>query len=670
MGRGPTLRLAASALAPLGRACHPPLRLTLFTLLLYVCLRPALAFGHQSSVAAIAWLSHALVATGFWQPMIGWLGVDPIYAGAAVRAVGGCEVSGLAVAGPPGQMLHQLLPSVFADPASLAAGASVSTVVVAGAPALGRGVAMLGADGVWLAIGCWLVWHWRRRNWSVVLLGLLIQGQIAINHLLDAHVRPGDIEASGLPFALAVAAPAVGWFTLGLARLPETLQRVLIGGLLLVLGYAVALCVLLVGWSIGRLMRLRRRPAPPRSSPRCASLRGVHPRSASLRGVHARSTTPQKVPLAFGIAAAIVAAVSPVGALAVGATNWQMGTAVVPSGRSLTPGAAGRQRALIYSPRTAGATPVSIEPRVGGGWRYIVNGQAEVIRGVGYNPWYASLSPADRATLYARDFSAMRQLGINTIEGWFEGQFDSITLDYAARNGIGVLMPFELNQDLNYADPGVQASILDRVSAYVLRYKDQPAVRMWAPGNENLHRVLYPHWTSQENDPTARARADAFAAFLPVLVDRIHELDPAHPVVYRDAEDLYLGRIATAMGSGRPWLVYGANVYALGRLQDVVGKWPVQWPGRPLLISEYAPGGVGPAERAAGYQQDWNVIRSRPDAVIGGLAYTWATNGPEDLDRIFGMVDPNGVATDGALAAISAAYYSDAVVADDSPPPN
>jgi hypothetical protein len=53
------------------------------------------------------------------------------------------------------------------------------------------------------------------------------------------------------------------------------------------------------------------------------------------------------------------------------------------------------------------------------------------------------------------------------------------------------------------------------------------------------------------------------------------------------------------------------------------------------------------------------VIRSRPDVVLGGLAYSWATNGPEDLDRVFGLVDPNGVPTDGALAALSGAYLAD-----------
>jgi hypothetical protein len=204
--------------------------------------------------------------------------------------------------------------------------------------------------------------------------------------------------------------------------------------------------------------------------------------------------------------------------------------------------------------------------------------------------------------------------------------------------------------------------VLDHVSAYVERYKNHPAVRMWAPGNENLHRILYPHWTNQSNDPAVRARAEAFAAFLPVLVDRIHALDPDHPVVYRDAEDVYLPTLAAAFradGVERPWLVYGANVYSSARLQQIVAAWPSQWLGGPLVISEFAPGGVGPAERAVGFEQDWAIIRSRPDVVLGGLAYTWATNGPEQLDRVFGLVDAQAIPTDGALAALSATYLAD-----------
>ena len=367
-----------------------------------------------------------------------------------------------------------------------------------------------------------------------------------------------------------------------------------------------------------------------------------------------------------GLVVAITAACSPVGAMGMGSTNWDTGAVVIPA--SSESGA--RSSDHGPAPPSTGPTPVSIVQQSDGSWQYLVDGTPETIRGVGYNPWYAGLNTAQRESLYDRDFSDMRRLGINTIEGWFENQFDSVTLDAAARNGIGVLMPFELNQDLDYTDPTVRATILDRLSAYVERYRNHPAVRMWAPGNENLHRILYAHWVSQLNDPQARARAEAMAAFLPVVVDRIHEIDPNHPVVYRDAEDVYLGWITNGFaqaGGDRPWLVYGANVYTDQRLQQIISAWPSQWPGHPLLISEFAPSGVSPSQRPLAFDQQWQMIRSRPGVVLGGLAYTWATNGPEDLDRVFGLVDPNGVPTDGALAALSAAYLTDSSAVADVP---
>jgi len=309
-----------------------------------------------------------------------------------------------------------------------------------------------------------------------------------------------------------------------------------------------------------------------------------------------------------------------------------------------------------------------------GVWRYLVDGHPKVIRGVGYNPQYAALPEADRARLYDRDFADIRRMGANTIEGWFQSQFDEITLDHAAHAGLGVILPFELNQDWNYADPAVQSEILARISAWVARYRAEPALRMWAPGNENLHRVLYPNWVSQEQVPAARARAAAFAAFLPRLVDRIHELDPSHPVLYRDAEDVYLGWLKPAFehgGKARPWFVYGANVYSETRLDEIVSRWPTQWIGGPLLISEFGPAGQGPDARALGYRKDWQRIRARPDIVLGGLAYTWAVNGPEDLDRVFGLVDDRGLPRDATLSVLSAAYLDDAakvqILADTGP---
>jgi hypothetical protein len=624
------------------------------TVVAYVLLRPLLGLGHEMTVAALALLSQFIVGTGAWEPLIRVSGLDPIYTGAAIRAAGGVQVAGVAVAGSIGNALHWLLPVVFLASDQVASGAGVSMVAAPGTPALGRGLAGFGADVIWLSVGLGVFWQWRRSNWRMALLGLLIQAQIAVNHLLDAHLGLADLNASGLPFALALAVPNGGWFTSGLATWPVGTRDMAVGVCLLLLGYAISVPFVLIALAASDAVRQVRRHAQATAtvtlSPR--------PRWSAVLGA---------------LSLALMTSWSPIGAMAVGSSNWQMTADAVDIGSQHLSLPSGRSSRHSHTLRVAGATPVSVEHVSDGTWQYVVDGSAETIRGVGYNPQYAGFSPVERAALYDRDFADMHRLGVNTIEGWFETQFDSVTLDSAARNGIGVLMPFELNQDWDYTNPNVTSSILDHVSAYVDKYKDHPAVRMWAPGNENLHRILYAHWVSQVNDPNARARAQAFAAFLPVLVDRIHALDPNHPVVYRDAEDVYLPWITGAFsqtGVDRPWLVYGANVYSTPRLQQIVSNWPNQWPGQPLLISEFAPGGVGPTERPLGFQQQWSVIRSRTDVVLGGLAYTWATNGPEDLDRVFGLVDPSGVPTDGALAALSAIYQSDSTAMADTPAAN
>ena len=320
-----------------------------------------------------------------------------------------------------------------------------------------------------------------------------------------------------------------------LAALPSAERELLIGGALLALGYACAALVVAVALGIGL------RPIWS------AGVREQLPTRARA------SMVGQGSHWSIGLASLCVALVttwSPIGALAMGASNWQANTA----------------REHVGVPRSGAAS-----------------NDVETIRGVGYNPWYAGLSAEQRATLYDRDFGAMHRHGINTIEGWFENQFDSVTLEAAARNGIGVLMPFELNQDWDYSDPTVQASILARASDYVEKYKDYPAVRMWAPGNENMHRILFAHMVSQSNDPVAQARAAAFAAFLPLLVDRMHTLDPDHPVVYRDAEDLYLpwiinGFIRRVAAIGRGWCTVRMSIRAPA-CRTSSSRWPTQWPG-------------------------------------------------------------------------------------------
>ena len=379
---------------------------------IYVLLRPVVGLGHELSVWAVAALLHAAVATGVWQPLIGWLGLDPIYTGAAIRAAGGVDIAGLAVGGPIGSALHALLPSLILGPEHVAANAGISIVAAQGAPALGRGLAGFGGDVLWLIGGLLLVRRWSGRHPRVALVGLLIQGQIVVNHLFDARLSITDLDASGLPFALAVAAPASGgWFSQGLLQLSEPMRTLLIGSTLVVLAYACAAIVLFTSRQAWRPIRARR--------PHVPGVEGPHTRQLLLAGV----------------VLAVVTAVSPIGALAFGTPNWT-GAASTPGvgSMSLDPHAIGPLGDILRASPRAGPTHVELDRLGDGTWQYMVSGQPQVIRGVGYNPQYAGLDPAERTRLYERDFAAMHELGINTIEGWFEPQFDQITLDSAARN--------------------------------------------------------------------------------------------------------------------------------------------------------------------------------------------------------------------------------------------
>ena len=155
------------------------------------------------------------------------------------------------------------------------------------------------------------------------------------------------------------------------------------------------------------------------------------------------------------------------------------------------------------SARHPSAGARSVVALEGGGYRftYRVNGQPTVIRGMGYTPRYACLPTEERRRRYERDFARMRAIGVNTLEGWFQDQFDEVTLDAAHAHGLGVIMPFELNQDYDYADPAARESFRAQIRAWVLRYRDHPAVRMWGPGNENLHRLIFPTVLKGQQDP-------------------------------------------------------------------------------------------------------------------------------------------------------------------------
>jgi beta-galactosidase/beta-glucuronidase len=297
-----------------------------------------------------------------------------------------------------------------------------------------------------------------------------------------------------------------------------------------------------------------------------------------------------------------------------------------------------------------------------GSFRYLVNGRPEVIKGMGLNTQYSHfLSPSDRAAQLDADMAALSAMGVNTVLGWDPSEFDSVLLDAAQRHGIGVVMPFDLDPSADYTDPVVRQQLRDDVLAWVARYHQHPALRMWGLGNEVLHKIVHPAWIGPQ-DPKQEQEAEAFSDWLIQTADAIHAADPNHPVTYRSAEDAFVDWVVAAMkrngDSPRPWFVWGTNCYQ-PYLSDIVDHWPDSAMSTALWVSEFAPGGMAVPDRPDGFETMWGYVRRHPEWVLGGGVYAWTRNGPEGVDRNFGLTD-DGVPVDGrSLERLSALFHAD-----------
>jgi hypothetical protein len=658
---------------------------------LFVIVAPLLALARQIAVLAVAWLVGG--ATDLVEAhLLPLLPVDPVYGGAGLRVLGGVEPRGLAVAGPPGDLLHQVLPFIFAPSTLTATDAAVSALVDPGVTVLARVLTALLATALLIAIVSAGAARLPRPGPRFAALLAQVWLVLDLAHETDLGVR--DLEATGLPFALAALAPVDGngqrvMLTTGLEALPDGV----VAGLSAMLVVTICLLGAMLLRGGVRLVVARIRRHAPTARPADATI--ATPMLVRFgRGWSHRLVTglPR---LATLVTLAAILSVSPLGSLAQGETAVlispiapaddpgaaSLDTPADPSDSSSLPAADQGPAApdgsadtpagnagTVAAPEPAVPTSVprgSIVTLEGGGYAYTlrVDGRPMVVRGMGYNPWYASLPLDQRQQRYQRDFSLMHEIGVNTVEGWFQDQFDEVTLDEADRQGLKVIMPFELNQDYDYSDPAVKAMFRQQVTDWVLRYRDHPAVLMWGPGNEVMHRLIFPTAVQGKRDPAREKRADDFAAFYVELMDLIHSLDPNHPVVYRDAEDLYLARFRTALlkdGVRRPWFIYGTNVYTQ-RLAEVINRWPTEGLDAPLLVSEFSPGGSGPAERPAMFGWYWSAIRAHPERVLGGVVYTWTTKGPEDLDRVFGLTDESATPVDGSIDALRQLFHDNTV---------
>ncbi|HLY67050.1 MAG TPA: glycoside hydrolase family 2 TIM barrel-domain containing protein, partial [Chloroflexota bacterium] len=210
---------------------------------------------------------------------------------------------------------------------------------------------------------------------------------------------------------------------------------------------------------------------------------------------------------------------------------------------------------------------------------------------------------------------------------------------------IGVVMPLNLPPDGDYRDAQFVAELMDQARTKVTRFKDNPALRMWGVGNEVMSGM----------DP------DMYPAFLDAymqIVDLFHQLDPNHPVIYREAEDEVVPVLAEKLqdsGDMRPWLLYGMNIYDKDP-RPLLDRWPSYGLDRPLVISEFGSQGDNPGERAQAYLDMWHAIRVYSPYVIGGAPYAWTAAGPEPTDKIWGLMDAQSRPVDRTFELLSQAW--------------
>lgn len=284
-----------------------------------------------------------------------------------------------------------------------------------------------------------------------------------------------------------------------------------------------------------------------------------------------------------------------------------------------------------------------------GQYSYYVNGQPVVFHGVGYNVAYRlwGWSCEARARRYDRDFSAIKAAGFDTLLGWDEGEFDDLTLDKAQKYGLGVVFPYNFAPEGDWESLAYRQGQSERVITLVRRYAHHPALRMWGLGDEVVLAI---------GDPSS-PRARAFADFFADLAQVVHQLDPSHPILYRDGEDSYYAPIRDALrarGIEQPWLVYGTNVFTLRGMHSVLDGWLRDDFRVPLLVSEFGLDQYPPADRPEGLVAMWDIIRQHDAYVLGGAIYAWTTAGIELTDTQYGLVDSDGQPIDGALRALSA----------------
>jgi hypothetical protein len=251
-----------------------------------------------------------------------------------------------------------------------------------------------------------------------------------------------------------------------------------------------------------------------------------------------------------------------------------------------------------------GSTVVKIVPQ-GSGYQLLRNGEPYFIKGVCGSGRLEELVAA----------------GGNSIRTYGSG---GGALDQAQTRGLTVLLGLSVGkprQGFDYSNPERVAQQLERARQDVLRFKDHPALLMWALGNES------------ELDTSATNRIMVWQA-LNSMAEMVKQVDGQHPVITVLAG--LGGNKLRELDTNCPALdAVGINTYGgMLSLPDAVAK---QGWRRPWLVTEFGPRGHWevaktawglPLEDSSTEKADLYLLASRravsdQPACLGSYVFLW-----------------------------------------------
>jgi hypothetical protein len=232
----------------------------------------------------------------------------------------------------------------------------------------------------------------------------------------------------------------------------------------------------------------------------------------------------------------------------------------------------------------------------------------------------------------------LHDLGGNSFRTWGTDTLDT-QLAEAQKLGLTVTAGIWLGHKeyFNYHDPAQVAAQKEIVRKTILRYRDAPALLIWALGNEMEVGVDddMALWTAIED-----------------LAKMAHQLDPNHPTMTVVAE-IGGSKIKHIHALCPDIDIVGINTYAGG--SSIASRYQAAGGVKPYILTEYGPPGVwelkanswgavpepSSTEKAKLYQGTYEKSIAAQPLCLGSYAFTWG-NKQEATATWFGLLLPDG----------------------------